>query len=77
MWAIQNEDQWNNFTSYIYKKKGKEVCTAHYIRECVLDTTFKRLYEGRVLGHICGARRSIAAQAMRQVTAENPAQQAL
>lgn len=28
---------WNNFACYTYKKKGKEVCTAHYIRECVLD----------------------------------------
>jgi len=28
---------WNNFTCYTYKKKGKEVCTAHYIRECILD----------------------------------------
>ena len=28
---------WNNFAYYTYKKKGKEVCTAHYIRKCVLD----------------------------------------
>ncbi len=28
---------WNNFACYTYKKKGKEVCNAHYIRECVLD----------------------------------------
>ena len=29
--------EWNNFTCYTYKKKGAEVCSAHYIRECVLD----------------------------------------
>lgn len=28
---------WNNFTCRTYKKEGAEVCTAHYIRECVLD----------------------------------------
>ena len=28
---------WNNFTCRTYKKDGSEVCTAHYIRECVLD----------------------------------------
>ena len=28
---------WNNFTCRTYKKEGSEVCTAHYIRECVLD----------------------------------------
>ena len=28
---------WNNFTCRTYKKDGAEVCTAHYIRECVLD----------------------------------------
>jgi len=28
---------WNNFTCRTYKKLGAEVCTAHYIRECVLD----------------------------------------
>lgn len=27
----------NNFTCRTYKKAGSEVCTAHYIRECVLD----------------------------------------
>ena len=27
----------NNFTCRTYKKEGSEVCTAHYIRECVLD----------------------------------------
>ena len=27
----------NNFTCRTYKKAGAEVCTAHYIRECVLD----------------------------------------
>ena len=26
-----------NFTCRTYKKEGAEVCTAHYIRECVLD----------------------------------------
>lgn len=29
--------EWNNFACYTYKKKGSEVCSAHYIRECVLD----------------------------------------
>ena len=28
---------WNNFTCRTYKKEGSEICTAHYIRECVLD----------------------------------------
>jgi len=28
---------WNNFTCRTYKKEGAEVCTARYIRECVLD----------------------------------------
>ena len=28
---------WNNFTCRTYKKDGAEACTAHYIRECVLD----------------------------------------
>jgi ribosomal protein L32 len=28
---------WNNFTCRTYKKDGSEVCTAHYIQECVLD----------------------------------------
>ena len=28
---------YNHFTCRTYKKKGAEVCTAHYIRECVLD----------------------------------------
>ena len=28
---------WNNFTCRTYKKEGSEVCTAHYIRECILD----------------------------------------
>ena len=28
---------WNNFTCRTYKKEGAEVCTAHYIREYVLD----------------------------------------
>ena len=28
---------WNNFTCRTYKKEGVEICTAHYIRECVLD----------------------------------------
>ncbi len=28
---------WNNFTCRTYKKEGAEVCTTHYIRECVLD----------------------------------------
>ena len=28
---------WNNFTCRTYKKEGADVCTAHYIRECVLD----------------------------------------
>ena len=28
---------WDNFTCRTYKKDGSEVCTAHYIRECVLD----------------------------------------
>ena len=27
----------NNFTCRTYKRFGKEVCAAHYIRECVLD----------------------------------------
>ena len=29
--------EWNNFACYTYKKKGSEVCSAHYIRDCVLD----------------------------------------
>lgn len=29
--------EWNHFTCQTYKKKGVEVCTGHYIRECVLD----------------------------------------
>ena len=28
---------YNHFTCRTYKKEGAEVCTAHYIRECVLD----------------------------------------
>lgn len=28
---------YNHFTCRTYKKKGAEVCSAHYIRECVLD----------------------------------------
>lgn len=28
---------WNNFTCRTYKKDGAEVCSAHYIRECILD----------------------------------------
>ena len=28
---------WNNFTCRTYTKEGSEVCTAHYIWECVLD----------------------------------------
>ena len=28
---------YNHFTCRTYKKKGAEVCTAHYIRECVMD----------------------------------------
>ena len=35
--AYTMKPTWNNFACYTYKKKGKEVCTAHYIRECVLD----------------------------------------
>ena len=28
---------YNHFTCRTYKKEGAEVCTAHYIRECILD----------------------------------------
>ena len=28
---------YNHFTCRTYKKEGTEVCTAHYIRECILD----------------------------------------
>ena len=28
---------YNHFACRTYKKKGAEVCSAHYIRECVLD----------------------------------------
>ena len=28
---------YNHFTCRTYKKEGVEVCTAHYIRECILD----------------------------------------
>ena len=28
---------YNHFTCRTYKKDGAEVCTAHYIRECILD----------------------------------------
>jgi len=28
---------WNNFTCRTYKKDGAEICSAHYIRECILD----------------------------------------
>ena len=36
-WAHTMKPTQNNFTCRTYKKKGGEVCTAHYIRECVLD----------------------------------------
>ena len=37
-WALDTQKPtWNNFTYRTYKKEGAEVCTAHYIRECVLD----------------------------------------
>lgn len=35
--AATMKPTWNNFTCRTYKKEGSEVCTAHYIRECILD----------------------------------------
>ena len=35
--AYTMKPTWNNFTCRTYKKDGAEACTAHYIRECVLD----------------------------------------
>ena len=58
---------YNHFTCSTYKKKGAEVCTAHYIRECALDdvvledlrrvTSAAREHTGEFAGYIGKARR--------------------